>query len=74
MYVNAKAELVTLAPGLRVGSGTRFAHHKMSSNNVKKKHATELSSHIWQLQTKNFDYEIKWEIVNSRAPIQQHLQ
>ncbi len=31
---------------------TRFANHKTSFSYVKKKHATELSNHIWQLKDK----------------------
>ncbi len=44
------------------------ANHKTSFSYVKKKHATELSNHIWQLKDKNVDYEIKWEIIKQASP------
>ena len=47
---------------------TRFANHKTSFTNVKKKHATELSKHVWQLKDKHIDYKIKWEIIKQASP------
>ena len=47
---------------------TRFANHKTSFTNVKKKHATELSKHVWQLKDKYIDYKIKWEIIKQASP------
>ncbi len=47
---------------------TRFANHKTPFSYVRKKHATELSNHIWQLKDKNVDYEIKWEIIKQASP------
>ena len=47
---------------------TRFAYHKMSFTNVNKKHATELSKHVWKLKDKNVDYKIKWKIIKQAKP------
>ncbi len=43
-------------------SNSRFTNNKTSFFYVKKKHATELSNHIWQLKDKNVDYEIMWKL------------
>ncbi len=45
---------------------TRFVNHKTSFFYIKKKHATELSNHIWQLTDKKI--KIKWEIIKQASP------
>ena len=47
---------------------TRFASHKTSFTNVKKKHATEHSNYIWQLKDKNVHFQIKWEFIKQASP------
>ena len=42
---------------------TRYLNHISSFRNVKTKHATELSKHIWSLKEANTRYAIEWRIV-----------
>ena len=42
---------------------TRYLNHTSSFRNKHKKHATELSKHIWSLKDSNINYEIKWKIL-----------
>ena len=41
----------------------RYNNHTSSFRNISKKHATELSKHIWHLKENNINYNIKWQII-----------
>ena len=41
----------------------RYANHKSSFCNQKKKMSTELSKYIWDLKEKKITYDIKWKIL-----------
>ena len=50
---------------------TRYNEHKNSFINPEKRHSTKLSGHIWDLNDKNFDFELSWRILsktNSYSP------
>ena len=47
---------------------TRFANHKNSFKDPKKRLSTELSKHIWLLKDQNKQFEIKWKIMCSAKP------
>ncbi len=42
---------------------TRYANHKASFKNEKKKSNTELSKYIWKLKENNIEYQITWRIL-----------
>ncbi len=42
---------------------TRYANHKASFKNEKKKSNTELSKYIWKLKENNIEYRITWRIL-----------
>ena len=44
-----------------------YRNHKKSFCNTKKANETELSKYIWNLKTKNRDFEIKWSIIKHAA-------
>ena len=46
----------------------RYANHKSSFKLTKKRNATALSQHIWELKEKNINYEISWEILKRVRP------
>ena len=47
---------------------TRYYNHKHSFKHANKRHVTELSKHMWELQDKGIRGKIKWEIVNHSTP------
>lgn len=47
---------------------TRFSSHKHTFNNPDKRHATELSSHIWTLKDKGITFNLSWRIVKKASP------
>ena len=46
----------------------RYSNHKTSFNDEKKKSATELSKHIWDLKNAKKDFSIKWRIITKANP------
>ena len=46
----------------------RYSNHKMSFSSEKHKEATKLSKYIWELNSKNMQYEIAWSIVKKCSP------
>ena len=47
---------------------TRFNLHKSSFKLEHKRTTTTLSDHIWKLEKKNTDFNIKWEIIKNVKP------
>ena len=47
---------------------TRYLNHTSSFRNKTKKHATELSKHIWKLEDSNTLYTINWKIIKKSQP------
>ena len=47
---------------------TRFANHKSSFKDPKKRLSTELSKHIWQLKESNTKFQIAWKILKHASP------
>ena len=47
---------------------TRFNNHTSSFRNPQHKHATELSTYIWNLKESNTPYSIKWRIIKQCRP------
>ena len=47
---------------------TRYNNHKSSFRHATKRHATELSKHMWALQDKGLTGEIVWEIAKRSTP------
>ena len=47
---------------------TRYAAHKTSFTDNRKRNTTELSKYIWNLKDKNITYNIKWTIVQHARP------
>ena len=47
---------------------TRYLNHTSSFRNKTKKHATELSKHIWKLKDSNTPYIINWKIIKKSQP------
>ena len=48
----------------------RYRNHKHSFGNKKLIKSTELSKFIWDLKTRNINYEINWEIIRKASPYQ----
>ena len=48
----------------------RLANHKQSFKNPKLRNATELSKHIWDLETRKekSEYDISWKLISSATP------
>jgi hypothetical protein len=46
---------------------SRYNSHSTSFNNLKYKNATELSKHVWELKSRNINYNIKWRIIKKAA-------
>ena len=46
----------------------RYVNHKSSFKLAKKRNATVLSQHIWELKEKNKNFEISWEILKRVRP------
>ena len=47
---------------------TRYLNHTSSFRNKTKKHATELSKHIWKLKDSTTPYTINWKIIKKSKP------
>ena len=47
---------------------SRHPNHVSSFRNANKKHATELSKYIWQLEDLNVQYSISWKIIKQWKP------
>ena len=46
----------------------RYYNHKHSFMHADKKHATELSKHMWDLRDRRMEGKIKWEIAKRSTP------
>lgn len=47
---------------------SRFRNHTASFKDKRKKNATELSKHIWNLKDNNIDFTLTWKIVARASP------
>ena len=46
----------------------RYANHKQSFTNEKKRDATSLSQHVWSLKDRNAPFSLKWSVLAKCAP------
>ena len=46
----------------------RYRDHICSINNIRYKTKTELSNHIWELKSKNTNFDLNWKILARAAP------
>jgi hypothetical protein len=47
---------------------SRYANHKNSFANERKRHSTEISKYVWSLRDKNTPYKITWKILKQAQP------
>ena len=46
----------------------RYANHKQSFDNERKRDATSLSQHIWNLKESDVPFSLKWEVLSKCTP------
>ena len=46
----------------------RYANHKQSFDNERKRDATSLSQHIWSLKENNVPFSLKWKVLSKCKP------